>query len=658
MKVTVAKLGVLGLGVFLVSNILKNTVAKQAQFAPRGNTVGIEGYNSLMNGYDPLAEAIGCACDGSFDDQSVSGEGLGSFGSKLKKAIKKPLSLAKRDLKKIAAPVQKVVKKELKQVKRLAISNPLGALKKSAQMVKRDLMAPAKLFGSKGSKGGGAHYDAAVQAASADNTIYQDYDGNVITKEQYDALMAQQAADAGGYSPDQSQGFDQSQVDEPTYSMDQVAADMFAQSEEGAYGDDTNTLDIIASMNNADVDAGFDDNTFPLTGEGAQEMFASDGFDESDGNYAGIDQDPYDQQFLPQQYRQNTMDAYAADQTSGDNIIMPAGEPSMPYSGDEFAVMYESEDNPSRGAAWSPDPMGHSYMNVDYGGQELPGFWQGYGGFDWNWDDEGLGAVVARPNAHGLKYPAHMVLTKPTSTYGYFMKPGAGRPSTSGRTPPIMKPTPILADKKGNLFVTNGGSMHRIGSIDDLCDGTTGMGCASFGRDMGDGLSGGFKSFMKKVDPIAKKIASRVTPSGFLYERMQKNPKLYKKYRRAEHIAVPYAMIAAGTVVSVASVGAASPVGVAMIASGVASAGAQAYSDNKKHEAENTLDRAIEHDRIQEAIDSNDVIAESQNLTPSGGPAAGEIPGGDWPNQYPGDGVWADFLDLTDALVGEDNIQV
>lgn len=688
MKSTVAKLGILGIGLYVVSSMLKKTADA---FPPRtGNT--LQGYDHLMSGYNPLDEAIGCNCGGSFEDQGaavgLTADGIGGFGSKLRKFAKAPVKLVAKDLKKVAklqvgalkkvaAPVQKAVKHELKQVKRLAVTNPLNALKKSAQIVKRDLVTnPKRLFGhkSKSASDGGAtkYFDAngnqiteaqynALTAANSvsPETVYQDYDSNVITKDQYDALMAQQGQEYAT-DPDQSQGFDQSQVEEPDYSMDQVAADLFAQTEEGG-GQDTDQAWIVAATDAASDDAGFTDGTFPLTGDGAADLYDTWDYDPGHGNYAGIDQDPYAPQQFPQDLRQNTMDAYASDQTSGDELIMPAGEPSMPFTGNEFAVMYESEDSPSRGAAWSPDPDGSQWGNVNYGGQQMPGYWQGYGGFDWNWEEDGLGALVSRPDAHGHQMPAHMVLSKPGSTYGYHLAPQAG-----GRVPTSMahvagfshqdgpKPAPILADSKGNLYVTKGGSMHRIGSIDDLCDGNAGMGCASFGRDMGNGLSGGFKSFLKKLDPVAKKVASRITPSGFLYERLQKNPKVYKEYRKAVHTATPYALIVGGAVATVATVGIASPVGVAAIAGGVAELGAQGYSDYKTHEAEKeydkTMDEIAEQDRLNEAISSGDVIQNSQGLTPSGGPAAGEIPGGDWPWEYPGDGVWADFLDLTDAM--------
>ncbi len=687
MKSTLAKVGVLGIGLYVVSSLLRKASEAAEHMAPprTGNT--LQGYDHLMSGYNPLDEAIGCNCGGSFQDQDsavgLTADGISGFGSKLKKAVKKvaapvkkiavaPLKQIAKDVKKVAAPVQRVVKKELQQVKRLAITNPINALKKSAQLVKRDLTAPARLFGHKrqsAANGGAVQYfdsngaeitEAQYNALMATNsvspeTVYQDYDGNVITKDQYDALMAQQGQE---YATDPSSafGFDQSQAEEPTYSMDQVAADMFAASEDGS-GADADQQWIVAATDAASADAGFTDDTFPLTGEGAADLYDTWDYDPSHGNYAGMNMDPYAPQQFPQDLRQDTMDAYAADQTSGDDIIMPAGEPSMPFTGDEFAVMYESEDSPHRGAAWSPEPDGSQWGNVNYGGQQLPGFWQDYGGFDWTWDDEGLGAVVSRPDAHGHQYPAAMVLGKPGSTYGYYLKPGAGRLPTqaahiaSGKGE---RPKPILADNKGNLFVTKGGSMHRIGSIDDLCDGQSGMGCASFGRDMGMGLAGGFKSFLKKVEPVAKKVASRVTPSGFLYSRLQKSPTLYKEYRKAVHTATPYALIVGGAVATVATVGIASPVGVAAIAGGVAELGAQAYADNKEHEAQNhydhQMDAIAEQDRLNEAIASGDVIQHSQRLEPSGGPSAGEIPGGDWPWEYPGDGVWADFLDLTDAM--------
>lgn len=54
--------------------------------------------------------------------------------------------------------------------------------------------------------------------------------------------------------------------------------------------------------------------------------------------------------------------------------------------------------------------------------------------------------------------------------------------------------------------------------------------------------------------------------------------------------ATPYVAIAAGTVLTVASLGTASPVGVALIVAGVAQAGAQGYSDIKSRQAAKAIE--------------------------------------------------------------------
>ncbi len=721
-----AKVGVLALGAYLVSDILKRVAANKQQFAPRGNTAD---FDRLMNGYNPLAEAIGCACGGSFDDATFVNDatGISGFGSKLKKAVKKTTKAVTKVAKAPVKAVQKVVKPAVKQLAKDAKSAAKGVVKlhmAPMKLASKAIGSATKLTSRLGSKkqsaadGGAvtyqdengnpiteAQYNALMAANSvAPGVVYQDYEGREITLEQYQALLAQQQQEYGGapgtiVTDHFDSGFDQTQVEEPTYGMDQVAADLFMQQEDGSQADQQW---IVAQ--DAAAAAGFSDDTFPLTGQGAGDMFNTWGYDPSNGAFAALDQDPYGAQFLPYDLREHTMDAYAAEQSSGDSIIMPAGEPSTPYSADEFAVLYESDDSWSRGAAWTPDADGYgAYGNLNYGGQQLPGFWEGYGGFDWDWQNDGLGALVARPSAHGHKWPAHLVLQKPSSTYGFFMKPSnrpavrprpsiskrggfqrglgdlqgnifndpnrirqaatGGRHRATGGTgsgritqASIPRPMPILADRRGNIFVRNGGSMHRLGTVDDLC-GIDGMGCALFGRDMGNGLAGGFSDFLKKkLAPVAKKVASRVTPSGFLYDRMKRHdPKTYKKFHRAQRTATPYVAIAAGVAATVLTAGAATPIGIAAIAGGVANIGSEAYGDIQEHRAKDAYEDAMaEQERLDEAIRSGNVIAESQNLTPGGGPAPGEIPGGDWPWQYPGDGVWADFLDLTDALVGGD----
>lgn len=649
---TVPKIALAGLGIYLVSSMLKAVTKAAPAFAPRG----MEGYTPQMVGYDPLAEAIGCV-NGSF--QSL--EGLEGFGSKLKKkfkkAVKAPVSIVKKAIK---APTQ-LVKKATKQVKRDVknVSKPLvrdfrkagGMVKRdftnAAGMVKHDFTKAAGMVQSDFTRGAaqmkrdfqgagamfGKKKKPSKQMESTGGTIYMDENGNEITEAQYNALMAQYESEyfqTPGFVPDDpnaysTYGADQFNVDSPTYSMDQVYADWFAQNENQPGTDGQQDLDVLAYAQSYADETGFADGTVPYTGGQMWDM------------PTGYDFDPLAAVYLPEELQRETWDAYASDMTSGDSLIMPAGEPSTPFSADELYIGYEDPDAWSRGAAWSPEPSGHGYGNPYQGGMEMPGYWQDYGGFDWNWENDGLGELVIRPGAHrGNMSPAVLSMIKSQrkpNSYGYFMRPIRERP------------TVFKADKRGMVYAKNGGSLHRVGPLNKLAK-ALGLGCADFGRDMGDGL-GGFLDFLKKSEKVAKKVSSYTTPSGFAASQFKKrHRKQYKETTKVLGHAKPYIMIAGGTALTVASVGALSPAGVAMIAGGVASLGAQAYGDIATREAEKDLDKAIERDRLQAAIDSNSVIDDSQRLQPRGGPAAGEIPGGDWPWQYAGDGIWADFLNL------------
>lgn len=636
MPSTAMKLGLAGLGIFVVSKLLGKVADSAPAFAPRG----MQGYEPPMVGYDPVAEAIGCAGSGSFQEQGLSG-----FGSKLKKAVKKavkkPVALVQRDVKKVAAQVKRDVKNVTKPVVR--DFKKAGALVKAdltrgAAAMKRDFQGAGALFK------GGSKKKPSKQMQSTGGTIYLDENGNEITEAQYNALMAQYQAEYGqtpvadpndpnAYQPF---GADQFDAETPTYSMDEVAAGFFQQEQQEPGGDGFQELDVLAYAQPYADETGFADGTVPYTGQQMWDM------------PTGYDFDPLAAIYLPQDLQEQTWDAYAGQMTSGDNLIMPAGEPATPFSADELWIGYEDPDAWSRGAAWSPEPTGIGYGNPYYGGTRLPGYWEGYGGFDWNWENDGLGDLVLKPGAHRNASPAILSMIhsqERPNTYGYFIP-------QPGKKPPHSTPIIFKADKQGMVYARNGGGLHKVGPLTTLAR-ALGLGCADFGRDMGVQGLGGFLDFLKKTEKTAKKVASYTTPSGFAASQFKKrDPHYYHQTTKVLKQVKPYALIAGGTALSVVSVGAASPAGAAMIAGGVASLGAQGYSDIAQHEAEKDLERAIERDREAEAIASTNVIQDTQYLDPQGGPAAGEIPGGDWPWEYPGDGVWADFLDLTNAFPG------
>lgn len=622
MRSTAVKFGIAGLGLYVVSRLLKSVSDSASQFAPRG----MQGFERPMVGYDPLAEAIGCAGDGSFDDQG-NADGLGfSLKKKFKKSFKK--------IKKVA------FKKPLKVFKKIAIKKPLRALKKSSQLVKRDFRKATQplvrdfrkaaklmktdfsragsLFKRGGGRGGGK--------GGGRPQKYYDENGNELTEAQYNALMAQYEAERAGQSPasQPAGGADQENTPDQTWSMDETAALQFEEKETKGDG----ATELLAQMFNAEA-AGAD-----------EAPIGADQFDTYGRAPIGWDgsADDFAASRLPEGMVESTFDVLAAESTSDDSIIMPVDEPATPYSADEMMVAYERPDSVSRGESWEPEADGSNYGNINHGGYELPGSTEGY---DWNYGVEGLGDLIARPGFHGgMKRPSRMVVL-------------------NRRRGTIM---PLLADRAGNVFARRGGSIVRLGHVDRM------SGRHAFGRRMANRITeytsandgdvapmlNGWADFRKKAEKFSKKVASRTTPSGFLYERLKKNPKLYREYRKGAKVAMPYVMIVGGVVVSVASVGIASPAGAAMIAGGVVSAGAQVYSDVKSREVrkaeEKALNAQIEADRINDAIDSTRTVHDSYGLEPSGGPAAGEIPGGDWPNEYAGDGVWADFLNLTDAF--------
>lgn len=646
MKSTVAKLGFLGLGAYVVSQLLAKVSANaQAAVRSRGNTV------NGMGDYDRVAEALGCNCGGSFSDLEVDDAGgLGSLKKKLKKATKsvsKAVQKPVQQVKKVANVVKRDVGKVTKQVRRDVknVTKPLVRdFRKGAKLMKTDFKRAGALFGGGSKKKG----PSAAVSPSTQEVEYYDAEGRRITEAEYNALMAQLnqpssgqvvTDDAGVFSMDEvlamqdqeygmlpadAPGADvQSDIPGESYSMDEVAALAF-QDEFGTDGSETNPVQALTYGPDAMQAYGYADGTVPYGGA----MLWMQG------------EDPWAPQHLPEAIREGTLDAFAAQQSDDDSLIMPVAEPSVPFTGDEMVVWYEQE------TPYYPEPA--SYGNSQPGSFAPSSYGDAFG-YDVDWGMEGLGAVVDRQTRQRLVV-APRSLMRP-STYGWIFAPPKNS-AAKQRTP-----IPIIADRRGNAFIKNGGSLHRIGSIDDLAGGE-GLGCAMFARDVrasaqrvtDTGLSG-WGDFKKKLEKGAKKVATYTTPSGFAYSQVKKRPKLYKEYRKVAVTAKPYVMIAGGTALSVVSLGAASPAGAAMIASGVVALGAQAYGDVKTREAEKALDKAIEQDRIQAAIASTDVINETQRLQPSGGAAPGEIPGGDFPWEFPGDGVAADFLDLMESFI-------
>lgn len=114
------------------------------------------------------------------DDQD---DGLAGFFSKVKKKVKKVASAPKKAVQSVHKQVKKVGSNVQKLAKNKRIRNiAIGVATAGGSLLSRKTVdAVKKLGGKKASKGKNA----------AGEQIYQDANGNVITKEQYDALMAQ-----------------------------------------------------------------------------------------------------------------------------------------------------------------------------------------------------------------------------------------------------------------------------------------------------------------------------------------------------------------------------------------------------------------------------------------------------------------------------------
>lgn len=605
---TYQKVAIAGIGAYVVSSLLRAANKASASFAPKG----IEGFDTLMTEYDPAAEAIGCAGDGSF-------MGLGElqgFGSKLKKrfkknvkkvsnlAVKKPLGLAKKAVSMPQAQLKKgfgLVKRDFGKATQPLIRD----FRKGASLMETDFRRAGALFGRGGRKG------PSHRKNPQGRTVYLDENGKETGIPQMPGAVA-------------------SNDDSPTFAIDDVAAEFFKQQQNeqppGAHSD----LDVLASFASP-AQTGFADGTAPYTGNDLWQ------FPDGDVLNAAV---------LPEDVRDDTMDVFAGMQTSGDSLIMPAGEPSTPFIADELYIGYDDDDALTRGASWTPEPSGSNYGNPAASVPAVPGYWQDYGGFDWDWQADGLGDLVIKPNSHHNTSPAVLTMLRSQqrpNTYGYFLRQ------------PHERPIKLKADKRGMVYAQNGGTLHRVGPLSKLAN-ALGLGCECFGRDVGVAGLGGWGDWRKKIYKGAEAGLKYGSTTGLMVQGYKKvDKKHYKEGRKAAKFAKPYALIAGGTVLTVASAGTAAPATAAMIASGVASLATQGYKDYSEYKAEKEMEhltnKAIREQREAEALDSTNVLEQTQRLSPSGGPAPGEIPGGDWPWEYPGDGVIADFLNLTDSFI-------
>lgn len=160
-----------------------------------------------------------------------------------------------------------------------------------------------------------------------------------------------------------------------------------------------------------------------------------------------------------------------------------------------------------------------------------------------------------------------------------------GRPVVVARRRPgnRLEVTKLHADRHGNVFGYGGATLHRLGHVDGLA-GAEGLGFSLFGRSFGQ--------IRNKVVKVERKAHDVFDPVAIGYKKLSQNPTWYKRYRRADKAATPYLLIAGGTALSVATLGAGSAAGAVAIASGVAELGAQAYADKKKQDARHAYNEA------------------------------------------------------------------
>lgn len=189
---------------------------------------------------------------------------------------------------------------------------------------------------------------------------------------------------------------------------------------------------------------------------------------------------------------------------------------------------------------------------------------------------------------------------------------------------------------------------------DSVDDGS--MGC---GQDSMNGLGFSFKSLTwgSKAHDRITRVMSKVDPSFAAYKYVKSRQPLWSRYRRIWGYSAPYVMIAGAAVATVYTGGAAAPA----LAAAVASAGTTAYATETNNRRRDQAMRDQERlDMMQGSPDSAEsaAIRDSARLVddPAGtshlqagsGAAPGELPGGDSSNEYAGDGVNTDFLDILD----------
>ncbi len=537
--------------------------------------------------------------------------GLGGFdadglGFSLKKSIKKVTHKISSDLKKVAAPVRKVTAKVQSDIKKVATLVKKDIAKVATQ-AKRDLkhvVAPVKRdFGNALTllrtkdplfKKIAPIKPTAVESSASGAVHYYDQNGAEISEDQFNQqnadaeafnqMMAEMTASAPGevqfeestglyWSQDASGAWFQYDPASKSWNPDSgtLATDPY-QSPGIMPGEDSNAYDD----SQASADAAQPGDSLPpgVFYDAATQLYWTQDetgawwyFDEGTGQF--IQEAPEPTASSPAALASQYTPDDDAEQAYIDQIT--AQEAGQDLDGNRQQAQAQGIVQDVNGVYWSQDPDGTWYWwSEDVQAWQLDEPMKptvveqetgtGGGFFKWlfNWGKGGLGHLTSRETGNRL------FVIRQLGDY--------------------VDSVPLKADRDGKVYADIGGSLGCLGCVDDLA-GAEGLGFKLFGRTWGEAR--------KNVDTIAKDIAAHATPSGALYKYVkEKQPKLFREYRREAKTATPYILIAGGTVLTVATLGAGSAAGAAAIAGGVAELGAQGYKDYSAHETAKDVEKA------------------------------------------------------------------
>lgn len=421
-------------------------------------------------------------------------DGLGRFSfKKITQAIIAPVQKA---VQVVAAPVKKVaakavqqVKKDIKTVEKIAIKQPISALQaatktiqeqvsKAANVIKTETyLKPKALFSGSKSSAPEAYQDTGSGAI-----VYQDADGNVITKEEYDRQMAE---------------YNQT----PGIMRDYQDADGNLITKE--------EYDRQMALYNADAATGgsvYDDMTTDAGGtvDSGDGIVVSDGvswWQDTDGTWYWFDDQS--QNWVQEQVTGSTNNSATAVSADDQNWRDRYGDGFI-TSGFNSDSSYDSGSTASTGTS-----DGIIYDNGVTWWQEADGTWFWFDDQSQQWMlDEPDGTFVAEVSS-----PTNAswwdALFDGSNMLGNLYDRRNGRPLavvTKRRGGASINP--LKVDGKGRVFASNGRKHRQVGTVEQMAaaEGQAGLGFSLFG-----------KTFAKFSD-FAKDVASKATPSGAIYK--------------------------------------------------------------------------------------------------------------------------------------------